>query len=179
MVNRLWSELLGRGFYEPVDDMGPDRQPIAPQAFEALTAGFIASDYDLKWLFRTITATDAYQRESRSRHDEQDAPFAASRPQRLRADQLFNVICDALDIDESSLERPGAEGPARLELNGPRGAVIRTFGYDPSVRRDEIAGSIPQALWMMNAGLLARAVRGQDADTMLGRLLAPRATTKP
>jgi len=79
MVNRLWSELVGHGFYEPVDDMGPDRQPIAPQAFEALSAGFIESRYDLKWLFRTITATAAYQRESRSRYDEQSAPFAASR----------------------------------------------------------------------------------------------------
>ena len=24
-VNRMWSELCGEGFYEPVDDMGPDR----------------------------------------------------------------------------------------------------------------------------------------------------------
>jgi hypothetical protein len=171
MVNRLWSELVGHGFYEPVDDMGPDRQPIAPQAFEALSAGFIESHYDLKWLFRTITATAAYQRESRSRHDEQIAPFAANRPQRLRADQLFNTICGALDIDETALERPGPAGPARYAMAGPRGAVIRTFGYDPSVRRDEVAGSIAQALWLMNAGPVNRALRGHSADTLLGRLL--------
>jgi hypothetical protein len=171
MVNRLWSELVGRGFYEPVDDMGPDRKPIAPQTFEALTSGFIESRYDLKWLFRTITATEAYQRQSRSRHDGDTAPFAANRPQRLRADQLFDVLCDALDIDEAALTPPGQEGAGRLGLNGPRGALIRTFGYDPSLRRDEVAGSIAQALWMMNAGLLNRFARGNNPDTMLGRLL--------
>ncbi len=171
LVNRLWSELVGHGFFEPVDDLGPDRQPIAPHTFEALSSGFIATGYDIKWLLRTITATAAYQRESRSRQGDGGAPLAANRPQRLRADQLFNVICDALDIDENSLQRPEPEGPARLGLAGPRGAVLRTFGYDPSVRRDEVAGSIPQALWMMNAGPLSRALRGQNPDTMLGRLL--------
>ncbi len=171
MVNRLWSELVGHGFYEPVDDMGPDRKPLAPQAFETLSTAFVDSHYDLKWLFRTITATQAYQRESRSHHDAQTAPFAASRSQRLRADQLFNAICDALNIDETSLERPGPAGGAPLGLGGPRGNVIRTFGYDPSVRRDEVAGSIPQALWMMNAGLMNRFLRGNNPDTMLGRLL--------
>ena len=36
LVNRLWAELVGEGFYEPVDDMGPDRDPIAPKTIEYL-----------------------------------------------------------------------------------------------------------------------------------------------
>ena len=116
-VNRLWSELVGHGFYEPVDDMGPDRQPVAPQAFEALTSDFMASHYDVKWLMRTITATAAYQRESQSRHDADQPALAASCPQRLRADQLFNVLCDALDIDEAALG-PGGRRGARGQENG-------------------------------------------------------------
>jgi hypothetical protein len=199
-VNRLWSELVGHGFSEPVDDMGPDRQPVAPQAFEALTSGFMASNYDVKWLLRTIIATAAYQRESRSRQESEQPALAASCPQRLRADQLFNVLCDALDIDEAALGPGGkemqigemqagpsagkemeAEGkagkkkdpgdPARL-FAGPRGMVLRTFGYDPSTRRDEVAGSIPQALWMMNAPVVNRGSSARATETMLGRLLA-------
>lgn len=27
-VNRMWSELVGAGFYEPVDDVGPDRKAL-------------------------------------------------------------------------------------------------------------------------------------------------------
>ena len=192
-VNRLWSELVGHGFYEPVDDMGPDRQPVAPQAFEALTSAFMASHYDVKWLFHTITATSAYQRESRSRHETEQPPLAASCSQRLRADQLFNVLCDALDIDEAALGPEGkdAGGPASKEMEdggkggkkkdgggpgrlfaGPRGMVLRTFGFDPSTRRDEIAGSIPQALWMMNAQVVKRGTSARSTETMLGRLLA-------
>ena len=197
-VNRLWSELVGHGFYEPVDDMGPDRLPVAPQAFEDLTSTFMASNYDIKWLLRTITATAAYQRESRSRHETDQPALAASCPQRLRADQLFNVLCDALDIDEATLGPGGKEidpaGPAGKEMEsgdkgkgdkkkdggggpgklfaGPRGNVIRTFGYDPSTRRDEIAGSIPQALWMMNAGVINHGTSARTSETMLGRLLA-------
>jgi hypothetical protein len=30
-VNRLWAELVGEGFYEPIDDIGPERKPSAPK----------------------------------------------------------------------------------------------------------------------------------------------------
>ena len=38
-VNRLWSELVGHGFYEPVDDMGPDREPFRPASVRGLDVG--------------------------------------------------------------------------------------------------------------------------------------------
>jgi hypothetical protein len=186
LVNRLWSELVGHGFYEPVDDMGPDRTPIAPQAFEALAGDFAAHQYDMKWLFRTILATEAYQRQSQSRHSSAEPAMAASCPQRLRADQLFNVLCDALDLDEAALaDGPGGGnkkkkdgGGAGRFFAGPRGGVNRTFGYDPSTRRDEVAGSIPQALWMMNAPLVNRGISTRSGTTMLARLLAERSDNK-
>ena len=40
------------------------------------------------------------------------------------------------------------------------------------MRRDEIAGSIPQALFLMNAPQLAQAINAQRPDTSLGKLLA-------
>ncbi len=30
-VNRMWSELVGEGFYEPIDDIGPERTPSAAE----------------------------------------------------------------------------------------------------------------------------------------------------
>ncbi len=182
-VDQMWSELVGHGFCEPVDDMGPDRQPLAPQAFEALAADFVASHYDVKWLLRTIVATTAYQRESQSRKDADQPALAASCPQRLRADQLFNVLCDALEIDEAAQMADGpkgkkaGDGPGRI-FAGPRGQVNKVFGYDPSTRRDEISGSIPQALWMMNARELNRAVSAHSPDSMLAKLLAQQRDNK-
>ncbi|MBI3838802.1 MAG: DUF1549 domain-containing protein [Planctomycetia bacterium] len=169
-VNRMWSELVGHGFYEPVDDLGPDRKCSAPHTLDYLAEQFATSHYDIKWLFRVITATDAYQRQSRSRYEEGEAPFAASCPQRLRGDQLFNSLIEVLGIDEYA-QQPNRDN-FRAILAGPRGRMNATFGYDPSGRRDEVAGSIPQALFLMNGPELNRALSGRQSNTSLGKLLA-------
>jgi hypothetical protein len=168
-VNRMWSELVGRGFYEPVDDIGPDRQCSAPKTLDYLADRFAANQYDIKWLLTVITATDAYGRESRSRGDDAESDFDTACPQRLRADQLYNALVEVLGIPDD--EPTGNERNYRNVMAGPRGQMNRTFGYDPSVRRDEIAGSIPQALFLMNSPQLAGALNGASGRTQLGKLL--------
>lgn len=170
-VNRMWAELVGHGFYEPVDDLGPDRKCAAPHTFDYLADRFAASQYDVKWLMRVITATEAYQRESRARAEVGEAPFDASCPQRLRADQLFNSLTEVLGIEEDSAEMRKGEYK-RPGQQGPRGRVNLTFGYDPSIRRDEVAGSIPQALFLMNSPELSKALNGRQPATSLGQLVS-------
>jgi hypothetical protein len=169
-VNRMWSELVGRGFYEPVDDIGPDRQCAAPQTLDYLADRFAGSGYDVKWLFRAIMSTQAYGRQSRSRADDDSAPFVAACPQRLRGDQLFNTLVTVLEIPDRSPKGDAAN--YRNVNSGPRGQVNQTFGYDPSVLRDDVVGSIPQALFLMNSPDLAQAMGGRQRNTSLGRLLA-------
>ena len=53
-VNRVWAEMLGEGFYTPIDDLGPERSPSNPEILDTLAAGFVANDYDVKWIYRTI-----------------------------------------------------------------------------------------------------------------------------
>jgi hypothetical protein len=171
IVNRLWGELIGRGFFEPLDDLGPDRQPLAPKTLDYLSSELAAHDYDLKWLFRVLTATEAYGRASRPRQDHSALPpFAANCPQRLRADQLFNSLASALDLGEGSAAGRGRYGRQAV-LNSPRGQVNQVFGYDPSLPRDEISGSIPQALFLMNSAELGRAMSA-SGGSVLSRLLA-------
>ena len=163
MVNRLWSELVGQGFYEPVDDVGPDRTATAPETMEILAQGFRDADYDVKWLFETIAATEAYQRQSRPRGGDDDAtPFAANVPQPLRADQLYNAILSALDVPETTPQargRGGAGGGLRGQQRAPRTQFNLTFGFDPSEPRESISGSIPQSLAMMNSAQVAGGLR--------------------
>ncbi|MCA9267908.1 MAG: DUF1549 domain-containing protein [Planctomycetales bacterium] len=169
-VNRIWSELVGNGFYEPVDDMGPDRDCNAPQTLDLLAAGFVASGHDMKWLYRTIMATDAYQRESRPRGGSQEKSFAANCPQPLRADQLYDALVHALGIPAQPAARGGNpynDGPLAA---GPRGQFGQLFGYDPSDARDEIEGSIPQSLALMNSPQLS-ALISASPFTPLGKLL--------
>jgi hypothetical protein len=171
LVNRMWSELCGEGFYEPVDDMGPDRTPIAPKTLEHLAREFAASGYDLKWLMQSILATERYQLPAAPRRAPDEPPLQANVPQRLRADVLFDNVLQALELPEPAGfggARGGAVGPR--QPRGPRSQFAAIFGYDPSERRDEIAGSIPQALAMMNAPLVNGAMRGSDPrfDAMPG-----------
>lgn len=178
LVNRLWAELVGEGFYEPIDDMGPDRSPTGPKAVEFLSRSFAESDYDVKWLFRVICATEAYQRESRPRREAGGTPFVANVAQPLRSDQLFNALLTAADISEvepAGRGRGRGLGP-RGARRGRRGGAGRQqfeaiFGYDPSDPRESVTSSIPQALAMMNAQRINQSTRGRNRNTVLGRLL--------
>jgi hypothetical protein len=176
IVNRVWTELVGDGFYDGIDDLGPDREPRSPDLLEELCRGFVASDHDLRSLFRTVMASPAYQAEAQSRADASRQLGGASCPQRLRADQIFTQVLAALGVDEQQAaaraggKQAGKAGGKR-QVGGPRVLFNQTFGYDPGLPRDEIVGSIPQALLLMNSQPLARALDGQRRFTLLGRLL--------
>ncbi len=160
-VNRMWAELVGEGFYEPIDDLGPDREARAPQTLKILAQRFRRSGHDMKWLIETICATEAYQREARPLEESAGhVPFAASVVQPLRADQLYNVVLSALDIadDEPRGQQRGGLGGYQRQA-GRRGQFGQTFGYDPSEPRETITGSIPQTLALMNSPQVAGALR--------------------
>lgn len=172
-VNRMWGELVGEGFYEPIDDLGPDRHCSAPQTIEFLADEFTKHQYDMRWLLASIASTDAYQLQSRSRRNPDDAPFNANCPQRLRADQLYDALLSALGIDDFAAPAFGGGGGQQYRgIRGPRQLFGQTFGYDPSTPRDEVAGSIPQALYLMNSPLVQSAIDGDNRRTALGKLLA-------
>jgi hypothetical protein len=175
LVNRMWAELVGEGFYEPIDDIGPDRTPSAPKAVELLSQRFADSGHDVKWLLRVICATDAYQRECRPRRDVDGTPFVANVAQPLRSDQLYNALLTATDGKETD----GVQNRRRRrQAMGPYGRVPNVrqqfeavFGYDPSDSRETVTSSIPQALAMMNGARINQAVRAVEDETVLGRLL--------
>ena len=126
-------------------------------------------DHDLKWLLRTITATNAYQRQIRyNEPTENPVPFASAIPVRLRSDQIFNAIIKVLGIDEGPRGVEGPQGRGRRTL---RGQFEEKFGYDPSTPQDEILGNVPQALALMNFPPLTNALRA-DGNTRLGQILA-------
>jgi hypothetical protein len=99
--------------------------------------------------------------------------MAASCPQRLRADQLFNSLTTALEMhDEPQPQAKKQDKKPGKSPTGRRDRMNRTFGYDPSLRREDVGGSIPQSLEMMNSVELSRAISARDTKTMLGKLLA-------
>jgi hypothetical protein len=173
-VNRIWNEMVGEGFYMPVDDMGPQRQARMPEVLDLLADAWVANKYDVQWLFRTVARTETYQREIRPKDPSVEAPpvFAASSPKRLRADQLFNAITKVLGIegvDPKESEGP-MQGGKKRPLRNPRAQFAFLFGYDPSTSSDDLTGNVPQALFMMNSRLINNLIHAQG-KTRLATIL--------
>lgn len=159
-VNRVWSELIGRSFYDAVDDIGPDRTPISPEVLDTLADGFAASGYDFAWLLRTVALTDLYGRRSIESSPERPAAWIAPYRVPLRSDQIFDRLVQALQVNERQLptvRRERGMGPADA-----RRGLQTLFGFDPSDSREEWAESIPQALFLMNGPVVDGFVRGEN-----------------
>lgn len=60
LVNRYWAHFMGRGLVEPIDDMRDTNPPSNPELLDALAKDFIASNFDIKRLVRTICTANAY-----------------------------------------------------------------------------------------------------------------------
>jgi hypothetical protein len=168
-VNRIWGELMGQSFYSPVDDMGPKKEAVFKTVLTRLTGSFRASNYDMKCLFRDIMNSQTYQRQIRlGESTDQHLHFAAAYPTRLRADVLWDSLVSVL----------GSLGPRLPESPRPRpfkpgleGLFVSEFEFDPSLKADEVEGSITQVLLLMNNQAINQRIKAQGTN-LLGRILS-------
>ncbi len=61
LVNRYWKHFFSRGLVDPEDDMRETNPPSNPELLDALAKDFIASNFNLKQLIRTISRSSVYQ----------------------------------------------------------------------------------------------------------------------
>jgi hypothetical protein len=171
-ANRVWTALMGWGFYPSVNDLG-EAKPRYPEALDALAKDWAASGHDVRWLFRTITRTEAYQRGLQPRDAAgQRAPAVC--PTWLRPEQVFEALQQALRFDENDRKIPApapGSGPAVQRHKGLRHMVYQAFKVDPSLPLREQQGTIPQVLLMMNSALV-HASTAAEGKTVLAELLA-------
>ncbi|MCY2988812.1 MAG: DUF1549 domain-containing protein [Planctomycetota bacterium] len=81
VVNRLWATLLGYGFVQPVDDLGPHNPPAQPQLFERLSDELAAHEFDLKGLTRWIVLSEPFRLSDRRMPESwMDAPEKGGQP---------------------------------------------------------------------------------------------------
>ena len=163
-VNRLWTSLMGWGFYPGLADLGSDVPPRHADALELLANEWKATSFDMRWLFRTLVLTQAYQRQLQPRDQSESSSPAAVCPNRLRPEQVFEALVRALDFNENDKNIPApapSSAPAVARHSGLRNMVYQAFKADPSLPADEVTGTIPQALLMMNSELVNRYVKAQ------------------
>jgi hypothetical protein len=171
-VNRIWGELMGQSFYQPVDDLGPEKEAVFPTVLARVAGSFRGSNYDVKALFRAVLNSEAYQRQIRpGESPDEHLMFASVYPTRLPADSLWKSLSGAL----------GQMGPPRgLGPRGPMGPFARflglegqfkqEFAYDPSSRPEEVEGSVSQALLLMNNPQINQKIRAVGTN-LLARIL--------
>lgn len=176
-VNRVWAVLVGTPFYSPVDDMGPTREGQATEVLDRLASEWAAGGYDVKWLMRTILNTQTYARQARASTSEAGGvPFASATPTQLRADQVVDSLEKALGLPLDGQVRKGAkkggnQAAAIRGRNTPRRLLNVVFGADPSIPTDEVMGTIPQALFLMNSPQVNRALEARP-QSVLGEILS-------
>ena len=91
-VNRMWTALMGWGFYAGVNDLGSGPAPRYPEVLDELAADWTNTGYDIRWLFRTLANSQVYQRHLQPRtHSELSATIAVC-PSRLRPEQIFEAL---------------------------------------------------------------------------------------
>jgi len=181
-INRAWYQLMGDAFYMPVDDIGPEREGKNLEVLDGLATAWTKRGYDIAWLYETIASSQSYQRQSRQKTGEStEAEISgANCPTRLRADQLLQNLRQVtgmpilgtkpIELNRPKAQMAKAKAGASLANQGQLGRAlikaVQTFSFDPSTPDDEVVGTIPQALFMMNAPDLNRAVEARDGSVL-------------
>jgi hypothetical protein len=156
-LNRVWTALMGWGFYAGVNDLGSGPAPRYPEVLDELAADWTNTGYDIRWLFRTLTNTQVYQRHLQPRMQSELSATIAVCPSRLRPEQIFEAMVKALGFNENDKSIPApapSSAPAVARHTGLRHMIYQAFKIDPSLPAEEVQGTIPQALLMMNSVLV-------------------------
>jgi hypothetical protein len=173
-INRIWTILMGWGFYPTTADLGSGPAPVHPELLDLLALRWAATDHDMRWLFRTLTNSEVYQRQLQPRSASSAQIHLSVCPSRLRPEQIFEALVKALGFNENdkSIPAPAAgSAPAVARHTGLRHMVYQAFKNDPSLPAEEVRGTIPQALLMMNSALVNRFVAAEN-KTFLAETVA-------
>lgn len=129
-VNRVWSELTGRGFVNPLDDFSQQNPPSHPQTLDFLADEFVASGYDFRTLVRSIVSSQVYQRGHSSVADEKlrgelEESFLALPSRRMNSEALYDSIVTAGHL---------------FQVKHPAGKNMKTVWAETQVMKQPAAG---------------------------------------
>ena len=161
MANRVWTELMGRGIVEPVDDFRATNPASNEPLLEYLARDFREHDYDIKHLIRTITSSYVFSLSSvpsdRNMADQRN--FSRYYRQRLRAEVLLDAVNDVLGTEDTFVAMPHGSAPRESWTHRIPSLFLDTFGrpdpnQDPPCERTSDS-TTPQILHFMNSPELA------------------------
>lgn len=121
LVNRVWAQLIGRGFVNPVDDFRNDNPASHPRTLNFLAEEFIASGYDFRFLVQTIVSTPQYQRGKLT--------GTVSPPDRLAAEEAFAAAPARRMISEAFFDSIVQAGHLFTPKHRPGDNMVTVVSY--------------------------------------------------
>jgi hypothetical protein len=184
-VNRLWSQLFGRGIIEPVDDIRSSNPPVNAPLLDALARDFIEGGFDVRHILRTMLNSRTYQLSARTnRFNANDSTcFSHALPRRLTAEQLLDTLGQITGVRETFRSRIAGQGTVALPVGGLRAVqlpdrmltaeLLDLFGRPRgestcACERNEEA-SLTQALHLINGTAITNRIA--DSNGKLARLI--------
>jgi hypothetical protein len=149
VVNRMWAYFFGLGLIEPVEEGSPENPPSHPELLDELARQFAAHGFDLKFLIKAITLSQAYQRSSVTSHPSQTDPrlFAHMAVRSLSPEQLFDSLAVATWYKQP---RPQERNAFVQTATGPTPRAEFLVRFAQQDRRVDAQTTILQALHLMN-----------------------------
>jgi len=178
-VNRVWASYFSVGIVHPTDDLSLGNPPSNEALLDYLAQGFIAHDFDMKWLHREIANSRTYQLSwvpnETNRLDTRN--FSRSVPRRLPAEVAYDIMRQAIDGEDkletylTNLDRRAIAIPG-TRIGGEASYPLQIFGRSERVSNCDCDRSaeatLLQTVFMQNDSALQNAIT--NAQSWIGQL---------
>ena len=184
MVNRMWSQVFGYGFTNPIDDLGAHNPVSHPELMTLLTKSFADSNYDVRRLMRWLTLSQTFQLSSEQdeRSYTADDPqeggtplFSRAYPRSMAPEQVYDSIRIAM--------RSAADQPIHSSIGSQHRRewveqFVQSYGTDENDEQLAFDGNISQAMLMMNGEAIQNAIPLTAAELTKAAHVGPNGVTK-
>lgn len=163
-ANRIWSELLGRGIVEPVDDFRADNPPAHPELLDYLATQFGKSGFDQRALIREILNSRVYQHSSETSplNREDIRYFSHARARLMDAEPLLDAISQVTG-SPTQFGLPNVSRATQLPSPEFGTDFLKVFGQPNrnTVCECERSGDpkLAQSLQLINGDVIPRKIR--------------------
>jgi hypothetical protein len=177
MVNRIWAQLFGKGFVNPLGDHNKENPASHPELLAELSRDFTNSGFNIKHLYRSICLSRSYQRTSVPvKGNERDEHlFSRMEVKVLTGEQLCASLEIALEtsnlfLASKSTNKTRSGGLQQVAVS-PREQFIAFYNTRDDVNEQtDFSHGIPQALRLMNSEVFNT---GGGLLERLGKLNSP------
>jgi hypothetical protein len=168
IVNRIWRNFFGRGLVEPVDDMRDTNPATNDALLNALVKDFVAHNYDVNYLIRTIMQSATYQASSTPLKENTDDDKYGSHYviKRLPAEVMLDAYSQVTQVPEKFDGYAAGMRAMQLPDTAVTSYFLTAFGRPLRQQtRESERTSVPtitQALHIINGDTLNNKLRDPD-----------------